>query len=333
MIQAAVSGLPHESVHTSHVDNWKSKRLLIAVDVDIIGGNAPLYKWLRSLYTQGDQPLHGAVAAILVNSTSALYTKRVAQYTLYHLNRLGCRVIGHPLVEATGQLENFLTWQKTMDLSLEDICMKMCGELGQRLQAYSVPSVDQPKILMLHASARETSNTLMLWQLISKHLPGAEIEEYHIQDDQIAECKGCTFRTCMHFSDMRSCYYGGIMVDQILPAIEAADAVVWICPNYNDAISAKLMAVINRLTVLYRRVSFKEKRLFSIIVSGNSGSDLLSTQLLGALNINKGFMLPPDYAMMAIANDPGSILEQADIQERAAAFGQQMMAEFHTNLE
>jgi len=68
---------------------------------------------------------------------------------------------------------------------------------------------------------------------------------------------------------------------------------IWLCPNYNDAISAKLMAVINRLTVLYKRVKFWDKTLFSIIVSGNSGSDCVAEQLLGTLNINKGLRL--DY--------------------------------------
>lgn len=66
------------------------------------------------------------------------------------------------------------------------------------------------------------------------------------------------------------------MVKESLPAIEDADCVIWLCPNYNDSISAKLMAVINRLTVLYKRVRFWDKSLFSIIVSGNSGSDCVA---------------------------------------------------------
>lgn len=78
------------------------------------------------------------------------------------------------------------------------------------------------------------------------------------------------------------------MVKEILTAIEEADCIIWLCPNYNDAISAKLMAVINRITVLYKRVKFGEKTLFSVVVSGNSGSDCVAKQLIGALNINKG---------------------------------------------
>ncbi|GAF92126.1 unnamed protein product, partial [marine sediment metagenome] len=51
------------------------------------------------------------------------------------------------------------------------------------------------------------------------------------------------------------------------------------------------MAVINRMTVLYKRVKFGDKTLFSVVVSGNSGSDCVDKQLTGALNINKGFRL------------------------------------------
>jgi len=117
------------------------------------------------------------------------------------------------------------------------------------------------------------------------------------------------------------------MVKDILPAIEKADAVVWICPNYNDAISANLMAVINRLTALYRKISFYNKSLFSVIVSGNSGSDSVAKQLIGALSINKGFRLPPYFSIMAIANDTGQIKKVHNIKEYAKNFAQNIMNE------
>ncbi|WDC84159.1 NAD(P)H-dependent oxidoreductase [Caloramator sp. mosi_1] len=103
-----------------------------------------------------------------------------------------------------------------------------------------------------------------------------------------------------------------------LPAIEEADAVVFICPNYNDAVSANLSAVINRITALYRRNPFYDKMLFSVIVSGNSGGDSVAKQLIGALNINKGFILPPYFAIMEIANDMGEIkkLKESKIKHR-----------------
>ena len=40
------------------------------------------------------------------------------------------------------------------------------------------------------------------------------------------------------------------LVDEVFPAIRQANALVMLCPNYNDALSANLTAFINRLTAL-----------------------------------------------------------------------------------
>ncbi len=335
MIQSATTDLsPNiEWVDVDTVTVLKDKRLLLCIDSDDIGGQPDLYNWLRRLYkleSNGEKaPLKGSTAAMLINSDGPLYTKRIAQYVAFHLNRLGCRFIGHPLIEAVDQLQNFKTWKKVVDIPLESLLEAKCRELGGRLVDFKLKKVEQPKILVLHSSSHHTSNTLKLWNLVAKHLSGFDMREFQIEDDKIAECKGCSFKTCMHYSDMKSCYYGGMMVDDILPAMEWADAVIWVCPNYNDAISAKLMAVINRMTVLYRRITFYDKRLFGIVVSGNSGSDLIMTQLLGAVNINKGYMLPPNFAFSEIANDPGSIMDVEGIEDRAKGFAQHIQNEFN----
>jgi len=334
MIHAAITDLePNvEYPDTKKVAQLKHKRIIVAIDSDEIGGQPELYSWLRRLYNFKKQdiesPLEGSLAVVLVNSDGPLYTKRLAQYTIFHMNRLGCRFIGHPLVEAVDQLQNFETWKKVVNISLEDLLQAKCREQGARLLEFKLAQTNTPKVLVLHSSSHDTSNTLKLWKMIAEHLDGFEIREFQIKDDKIAECKGCSFKTCMHYSEMKSCYYGGMMVDEILPAMEWADAVIWVCPNYNDAISAKLMAVINRMTVLYRRITFYDKRLFGIVVSGNSGSDLVMTQLLGAVNINKGYMLPPNFGFSAIANDPGSILEVEDIQMRTKSYAEHIKNEF-----
>jgi hypothetical protein len=64
-----------------------------------------------------------------------------------------------------------------------------------------------------------------------------------------------------------------------------------------------------------------------VIVSGNSGSDSVAKQLIGALNINKSFRLPPYFAVMATANNPGEIETVPGIEERARLFAQNMLAE------
>ena len=335
MIKAGVQDL-RPDVDYCDVDKvtvLKDKKILVAIDVDEIGGQASLYTWLRRLThfkkETGENPLEGSTACLLVNSDGPYYTKRIGQYVIFHMNRLGCRFIGHPMVEAVDQLQNFKTWKKVVDISLDMLLRAKCKEVTMRLVNYKLEKKSKPKLLVLHSSSHDTSNTLKLWNLVAANLRDCEIREFRIEDDKIAECKGCSFKTCMHFSEMKSCYYGGMMVEEILPAMEWADAAIWVCPNYNDAISAKLMAVINRMTVLYRRITFYDKRLFAIVVSGNSGSDLVMTQLLGAVNINKGYMLPPEFALSAIANDPGSVMEVDHVQEKAKSFARTILNEFH----
>ena len=114
------------------------------------------------------------------------------------------------------------------------------------------------------------------------------------------------------------------MTENVLPAIEKADSIVWLCPNYNDAIAANLTATINRLTVLYHKTGFHDKSTFGVIVSGNSGSDSVAKQLIGALNINKGFRLPPYAIITETANDPNSIFKIEGIENKAKIFAKHM---------
>ena len=187
--------------------------------------------------------------------------------------------------------------------------------------------INRPKILVLHSSLFKTSNTLMLWKMVKESLSGEDLRELHVENGTVVDCRGCSYKTCIHYSEEKSCFYGGIMVKEILPTIEEADCIIWLCPNYNDAISAKLMAVINRMTVLYKRVKFGDKTLFSVVVSGNSGSDCVAKQLIGALNINKGFRLPPYFALTATANDPGSIMNVLGIDKKAKEFAENIKRE------
>ena len=110
------------------------------------------------------------------------------------------------------------------------------------------------------------------------------------------------------------------MVEEIYPAIIDCDVLMMLCPNYNDSITANMSAVINRLTALYRKTKFYDKYFYSIIVSGFSGSDIVAQQLISALNINKTFMLPPQFAFMETANNPGDVEKIEGIMEKAKEF-------------
>jgi len=305
----------------------QNRKIIFAIELDECGFNLPLFEMLLKLKKRGDDVLSGSRAVIIIQSSSELFTKSTAQKMIFLTNQMGCRFPGHPVVEATHNLNNFLTWQKTYNLPLVEIYREQARELVKKLKDENLKLINRPKILVLHSSLFKTSNTLMLWKMVKEGLGGEDIRELHVENGTVVDCRGCSYKTCIHYSEEKSCFYGGIMVKEILPAIEEADCIIWLCPNYNDAISAKLMAVINRMTVLYKRVKFGDKTLFSLVVSGNSGSDCVAKQLIGALNINKGFRLPPYFALTATANDPGSIMKVPGIGQKAKEFAENVKRE------
>jgi multimeric flavodoxin WrbA len=310
-----------------NLPDLRGQRILFAMELNETGFCVDVFSILNELYKQGDTSLKDSIGAVLVHSNSDLYTKSSSSNLIFIANNLGCSFLGHPLVEATGSLQNFITWQKTLSLTLEEICIEQCKKLCMRLLDEIPTKFEKPKILALHASSRKTSNTLSLWSMIKTNIIGSDcdIEELNVENGTIHDCTGCSFTTCIHYSKQNSCFYGGFMVKEIVPAIEKADAIVMICPNYNDAISANLTAVINRTTALYRKMSFHEKYIFSIVVSGNSGGDSVARQLIDALNINKGFTLPSYSSIMATANDPGSIKSIPNIEELSLNYSKNLI--------
>lgn len=300
---------------------YQNRKIVFLAELDELGCCEVIHRQLLNLWrTGGRQALQGSQGMVLVSSGSDLYTKRTAQTIAFWANRMGCRFPGHALVESLGDLSNFKTWQKTTPLSLPEIRSEQCRRLFDRFLAYAPPEITTPRILALHASSHKTSNTLMLWQGVAQHLPEANVQTMHIENGSVVDCKGCDFVTCGHYAQQKSCFYGGIVTSDLLPAIEAAHVIVFISPNYNDALSAMHTALINRLTALYRRMPLYDKRFYGIIVSGNSGSDSLACQMIGALNLNKGMDLPPHFALMKNANDPGSILKDPDFDGYTAEF-------------
>lgn len=328
MAEAATENVSFEVIKDERViPNLQNKKIIFAVELDVTGLNIPIMKILSLLHARGNCALSGSSAVVLIHSQGQLFTKSTAQHIIFLANQLGCRFPGNPVVEATENLNNFLTWQKKLNMPVQDICLELCIQLGKRLVEDKPVSLNNPRILALHSSNHETSNTLMLWNMVKKHICDYDIKELHVENGTVLDCKGCSYKTCNHYSKQKSCFYGGVMVKEILPEIEKANALVWICPNYNDAVSSNLMAVINRMTALYRRTKFFDKTLFSVIVSGNSGSDSVARQLIGALNINKSFRLAPYFAIMATANAPGAVKEIPGIEERAKEFAENIRRE------
>jgi multimeric flavodoxin WrbA len=130
---------------------------------------------------------------------------------------------------------------------------------------------------------------------------------------------------CLHFGEQGGCFYGGVMQDEVYPAVRAADALVLLCPNYNDALSANLTAFINRLTALFRQTRFYDKAVFAIVVSGYSGGDTVARQVVAAMNMNKSFYLPQNFALIETANSPGQALALPGIQGRLKGFSENIL--------
>ena len=302
----------------------RGQRVLFALSLLHGGVNLGWYAMLSAI-RQDPQFFEGCCGAVLVDGDSELYTKAAARELVFAANQAGCAFMGAPLIEATGSLENFhirAMLRNTDCLSAYTAC---AAELVARLLADTPPVRQQPHLMVLHASNRKTSNTIALWERMAPRLEGrVDARVVSLRNGTVADCNGCEFRACLHFGEEGRCFYGGVIVDEVYPAINHADGVLWLCPNYNDALAANLTACINRLTALFRTTPFYDKDLYAIIVSGYSGGDIVAQQLISALCMNKAFRLPPRFCMLETANDAGAAVKLPGIDARLTAFADHM---------
>ena len=320
--------------------------ILFAVSMPANGYSPEWYDLIGGLM-ESPEILKGSKAAVLVDGEGSLFTKSIARKLIFAANHAGCSFPGRPLVEATGDLYNFNTVASIKGVDNLTAYKECLTDLLDRLAEFRLPEFStrgkttaqtnaqteaqgaRKKVLAIHAGMRETSNTLMLLDMVKEGLQidkddALDYQEISIRNGDIVDCRGCGFDTCKHFGESGECFYGGLMVEQVYPAILACDALVLVCPNYNDSVGANMMAMFNRLTALFYNNSFSEKKLFALIVSGYSGGELLAEQIIGAMNCNKGFQLPPHFAMLETANDPGSIEASEGIVERARIFANEI---------
>lgn len=294
-------------------------RILFAIPLGALGVNLEYYRMLAVL-RKFPCGLEGAVGGLLVDGDGSLYTKSVAGELVFAANCAGCAFVGRPLVEGTGTLSNFDIVAQNMGTDQFTAYKRSAAILVSEICAFRRERKASPNILALHASSHRTSNTFALWNEVKNRLSGCSITEIGLRNGTLSDCSGCPYRMCLHFGEKGSCFYGGVMVEDVYPAVREADAVVMLCPNYNDALSANLTAFINRLTALFRTTRFYDKALFAIVVSGYSGSDIVARQLICALNMNKTFFLPGHFAMLETANNAGTAMKLPGIEERIEAF-------------
>lgn len=302
-------------------ESLEGRRLLFAFSLGEGGTNEALYRLLGRLRSHPGC-LRGSVGGVVIDGAGDLYTKSAGRELVLAASLAGCAFPGRPLVEAVGSLQNFTVQAKNAGCGLSAAYRLAVSSLADRVLGFTPPRSARPQVLALHASSRTTSNTLALWGVVRKRLEdaGCAVTELGLRNGTLEDCAGCAYTTCLHFGEQGGCFYGGVMVQEVYPALKKADAVVLLCPNYNDALSANLTAAVNRLTALYRTTSFADKAAAAIVVSGYSGGDIVASQVVSALCLNKGFWLPPESILLETANDAGAALALPGIEGRLARF-------------
>ncbi len=301
------------------LQDLRDKKLLFALGLDETGLN---FGYVRILARLRREPglLNGSTAGLIVDGPGELFTKSTAAELAFAVNQAGCALVGRPLVEATGTLENFRIQAQNLQTDLGGAYQAAAEDLISRLFEEFHPKKD-PELLVLHASSHHTSNTMALWEKVRGRLgEGFTVTEIGLRNGTLSDCSGCPYTLCLHFGEKGGCFYGGLMQQEVYPAVRRCDGIVMLCPNYNDALSANLTAFINRLTALFRQTRFYDKALFAVIVSGYSGGDILARQLIAGMNMNKSFYLPPRFALLETANDPGQAVKRPGVDQRLDAF-------------
>ena len=322
LLATALEGFAVEnlSAYALGVEDVTGRRLLFAVGMDSFGPGESFAALLRRL-RQRTSGLIGCVAGVVVDGGGELYTKQAAQSLVMAANLAGCAFPGKPLVEGTGSLYNQHILAAQLGLSWEETYFRRVQELAQRVVSFTLPTFRRPKLLMLHASDNLRSNTVWMGRQVLQDLASAfSFREVSLQNGTIKDCRGCSYTACLHFAKHNTCFYGGAISEEVLPAVNDCDGMLFLCPNYNDAVSANMMALFNRLTNLLIQHDLYDKYLFGIVVSGYSGSDLVAQQLLGAMCFNKTAMLPPRFCLMETAHEPGSAKKMEGIDERLQHF-------------
>ena len=327
ILDASLKGYSYDEIVTMEEfekADLRNKKILFSISLGESGINLEYYNMLKQIRLRRDC-FEGSVGGVIIDGNSELFTKSISREFVFSANRSGCTFPGRPLVEGTRSLKNFNIRAQNLHMDNLGAYIVAGRQLVFNILEYAEKKKERPKILMLHASDRKTSNSLSLWELVKEHLGCCDIQEISLRNGKVLDCQGCPYDTCKHFAEEEQCFYGGPIVEEVYPAILESDALVLVCPNYNDAVGANIAAFINRLTALVMTHKFYDKSLFGIVVSGYSGGDIVAQQMISALNMNKTFRLPGHFALLETANDPRSILKSDGIEKRAQAFAENIL--------
>lgn len=298
-------------------------RVLLCASLNETGYDRHLLDLLHR--AEGARLFEDTVAGVVVESPGPLYTREAGVQLLYHANRLGARMPGRSLVEATPGLENLVPLSRPLGKSPEDILSAQLKGLHERMGTSRQTSA-QRRLSVWTIGKPDTSATLAVWDMIRPHLNGIEIDLLSFGQENIRDCRGCAYELCKKMGEETRCIYEDYVVKEMYPSIERSDGILILTPNYNDMLPANFVSSINRLTALFRKRKFFDKSLFSLIVTGHSGAELLSRQLIGALHINKTFALPPRFTWEVRAHNRDAVRENRELPQQAEAFAKRIVA-------
>ena len=97
---------------TENLPALKNKKIIFAFELDEYGFDIPSFKMLLKLKESGDNFLLDSRAIIIIQSSNELFTKSTAQKIILFTSQIGCRFLGHPVVEATDNLNIFIPRKK-----------------------------------------------------------------------------------------------------------------------------------------------------------------------------------------------------------------------------
>jgi multimeric flavodoxin WrbA len=182
------------------------------------------------------------------------------------------------------------------------------------------------RILILKGSPRKKGNSSTLADRVAAGASdaGATVESFDLHAMDIRPCDSCDFcqgsGECVLNDDMQLLY----------PKLREADAIVIASPIYWFMVSAQVKACIDRWYALEGagEAALAGKEFGIVLTYGDS--DPYSS---GAVNAIRMFQDIARYEKASIAglvygsaNDPGEIVAQAELMQRAHALGQRLAA-------
>ncbi|NLK57784.1 MAG: flavodoxin family protein [Tissierellia bacterium] len=292
-------------------------RILLAAHLQSHSYDPALLRWIEDcgLFPPGTR------MGVFVYSPTALHTREAGVQLLYHANKAGARMPGRSLVEAAKNLDNLTPLSAPLHKSPAEILQDQLNSLARRLEQEIVRK-ENPRLSVWTIGKPDASATLSIWDLIRPHLSGIQIDLLSFGNENIRDCRGCAYELCKKMGEASRCIYEDYVVEKLYPSIEAADGILILTPNYNDMLPANFVSAINRMTALFRKRKFFDKNLYSLIVTGHSGAELLSRQLISALHINKTFALPPHFTWEVRAHNVQSVKENPALPAQAQIFAE-----------